>query len=209
MFSPGRKEAAGSSKKPDSEPGKRRVTTPLLMQTHATECGAACLGSVLAHFGLWVPFTELRGKCEVSRDGSTAAGIMRAARHYGLECKGRSTSADQLKKLPLPMIVFWEFNHFLILEGFDDRRFYLNDPATGRRVLSAEEFGASFSGIALVFNPGPEFKRGGVRANLLQRLPVWLQGAWGPWPMRWRPGSCWRCWPWSRRRHWASSWIGC
>ena len=179
MFWPGRTRSAGSSKKPESEPGKRRVTTPLLMQTHATECGAACLGSVLAHFGRWVPFTELRGRCEVSRDGSTAAGIMRAARHYGLECRGRSAGVEQLKKLPLPMIVFWEFNHFLILEGFDDRRFYLNDPATGRRVLSAEEFSASFSGIALVFNPGPEFQRGGVRANLLQRVPVWLQGAWG------------------------------
>ena len=179
MFSPGRKEPAGSGKKPESEPGNRRVTTPLLMQTHATECGAACLGSVLAYFGRRVPFTELRGRCEVSRDGSTAAGIMRAARHYGLECRGRSASADQLKKLPLPMIIFWEFNHFLILEGFDGRRFHLNDPATGRRVLSTEEFGASFSGVALVFNPGPEFQRGGVRANLLQRLPVWLHGAWG------------------------------
>ena len=179
MFSPGRKEPAGSGKKPESEPGNRRVTTPLLMQTHATECGAACLGSVLAYFGRRVPFTELRGRCEVSRDGSTAAGIMRAARHYGLECRGRSASADQLKKLPLPMIIFWEFNHFLILEGFDGRRFHLNDPATGRRVLSTEEFGASFSGVALVFNPGPEFQRGGVRANLPQRLPVWLHGAWG------------------------------
>ncbi|MCY4440100.1 MAG: NHLP family bacteriocin export ABC transporter peptidase/permease/ATPase subunit [Deltaproteobacteria bacterium] len=179
MVSPGRKATAGSSKKPEDEPARRRVTTPLQLQTHATECGAACLGSVLAYFGRWVPFTELRGKCEVSRDGSTAAGIMRAARHYGLECKGRSAQADQLKKLPFPLILFWEYNHFLILEGFDRDRFYLNDPSTGRRILSAKEFAAGFSGVALEFNPGPEFKRGGVRASLLQRLPAWLQGAWG------------------------------
>jgi NHLM bacteriocin system ABC transporter peptidase/ATP-binding protein len=149
------------------------------MQTHATECGAACLGSVLAYFGRWVPFTELRGKCEVSRDGSTAAGISRAAKHYGLECVGRSAQAHQLKKMPLPLILFWEYNHFLILEGFDRERFFLNDPATGRRKLSTEEFSTSFSGIALQFNPGPEFQRGGMRANLLQRIPLWLHGAWG------------------------------
>ena len=179
MVTPGPKIPTGNGKKLESEPGKRRATTPLLMQTHATECGAACLGSVLAYFGRWVPFTELRTRCEVSRDGSTAAGIMRAARSYGLECRGRSAQAHQLKKLRLPMILFWEYNHFLILEGFDRRHFYLNDPATGRRVLSEEEFSASFSGIALQFNPGPTFQRGGVRASLLQRLPAWLDGAWG------------------------------
>ncbi len=158
---------------------KRRVTTPLLLQTHGTECGAACLGSVLAYFGRWVPFTELRDKCEVSRDGSTAAGISRAAKHYGLECSGRNVQVHQLKKLPLPLVLFWEFNHFLILEGFDRKSFYLNDPATGRRKLSAEEFGASFSGIVLQFNPGPAFRQEGVRPNILQRIPLWLHGAWG------------------------------
>ena len=179
MVSPDPKESAKLSKKPVRERKKRRVTTPLLMQTHATECGAACLGSVLAYFGRWVPFTELRGKCEVSRDGSTAAGISRAAKHYGLECKGRSAQVHQLRKLPLPLILFWEFNHFLILEGFDRERFYLNDPSTGRRKLSTEDFSSSFSGIALQFNPGPEFQRGGIRPNLLQRIPFWLHGAWG------------------------------
>ncbi len=158
---------------------KRRVTTPLLMQMHATECGAACLGSVLAFFGRWVPLAELRGRCEVSRDGSSAAGISRAARHYGLECAGRSAQVRHLKKMPLPLILFWEFNHFLILEGFDRKYFYLNDPSTGRRKVSAEEFGKSFTGVALQFNPGPDFRRGGVRPNILQHVPLWLRGSGG------------------------------
>ncbi len=165
--------------KPVRDSESRRITTPLLLQTHATECGAACLGSVLAYFGRWVPFTELRGKCEVSRDGSTAAGIMRAARHYGLTCVGKHMPAHLLGNLPPPLILFWEFRHFLILEGFDSKWAYLNDPATGRRKLSREEFSKSYSHIALQFSPGPEFQRGGIRTSILQRIPVWLRGSWG------------------------------
>ena len=178
MFSRGRKGAAESNQKPAGEPQNRRVTTPLLIQTHATECGAACLGSVLAYFGRWVPFTELRGRCEVGRDGSTAAGLKRAAEHYGLVCSGWGVESAKLRKMRLPMVLYWEFSHFLILEGFDRNWFYLNDPATGRRKLSPEEFDTSFSGIALQFQTGPEFRRGGARSNLVQRLPLWLRGAW-------------------------------
>ena len=162
-----------------TEPVKKRVTTPLLLQMHATECGAACLGSVLACFGRWVPLNELRVRCEVSRDGSSAAGISRAARHYGLECTGRSVRLDQLRKLPLPLILFWDFNHFLILEGFDRHRYFLNDPSTGRRTLSADEFSIGFTGISLEFKPGPAFERGGARPNVLERVPQWLGGAGG------------------------------
>ena len=160
-------------------PGERsrRAVTPLLLQTHATECGAACLGSVLAYFGRWVPLTELRGTCEVGRDGSTAAGLKRAAEHYGLECSGWSVEVQHLRQMPPPMILFWEFNHFLVLEGFDRKWFYLNDPATGRRKLSAKEFEAGFTGVALKFQRGPEFQPGGAPSNLRQRLPQWLSGA--------------------------------
>ena len=130
-------------------------------------------------FGRWVPLTELREKCEVSRDGSTAAGILRAARHYGLECTGRSVELNQIRKLPLPLVLFWEFNHFLILEGFDRGHFYLNDPATGRRKLTVGEFAEGFSSIALQFNPGPDFQRGGDRPSILRQLPLWLAGTRG------------------------------
>ena len=145
---------------------------------HATECAAACLGSVLAYFGRWVPLTELREKCEVSRDGSSAASIVRAARHYGLECSGLSVRAEQLRKLQLPLIVFWQFSHFVVLEGIDGRFFCLNDPATGRRRLSAEEFTKGYSGIALRFKRGADFSPGGERPGLFEQLSALLAGSW-------------------------------
>ena len=165
-------------KKAPSEPLKQRVRTPILLQMHATECGAACLGSILGFFGRWVPLTELREKCEVSRDGSSAASISRAARHYGLECKGLSVRAGTLNKLDLPLILFWQFSHFVVLEGIDEHRFHLNDPATGRRTLSEEEFTRSYSGIALRFKRGADFRPGGGRHGLLSQLVALLDGTW-------------------------------
>ena len=171
--------AQKDQRKPAQGPDRQRLKTPLLLQMHATECGAACLGSVLAYFGRWVPLSELRERCEVSRDGSTAAGILRAARHYGLECQGRMEAFDKLKKHPLPLVLFWEFNHFLILEGFDEHHFYLNDPSSGRRKLTAEEFKDGFAGIALQFKMGPDFKPGGRAPSIVQRIPQWFEGASG------------------------------
>ena len=164
---------AGSSERP-----KQRVVTPIVLQTHAAECGAACLGSVLAWFGRWVPLTELREKCEVSRDGSSAASLLRASRHYGLECNGLGVRAEQLGKLPLPLIVFWQFSHFVVVEGIDGRHFHLNDPSTGRRRLTAEEFNRGYSGIALRFKRGAEFKPGGEPPGLFGQLDTLVDGSW-------------------------------
>ncbi|MYD00135.1 MAG: ATP-binding cassette domain-containing protein [Gammaproteobacteria bacterium] len=156
---------------------EQRATTPIVLQMHASECGAACLGSVLAYFGRWVSLVELRERCEVSRDGSSAASIARAARHYGLECNGLSVGVGQLKRLQLPLIVFWQFSHFVVLEGFDSRHFHLNDPSTGRRRLSAEEFGKGYSGIALRFKRGSGFEPGGEPPGLYTQLGTLLAGS--------------------------------
>ena len=175
----GLKSSAQSKKTPAGKNGKRRVITPLVMQMHTTECGAACLGSVLAYHGRWVLLNELRNRCEVSRDGSTAAGISRAGGHYGLKCVGKSVNAKHLKSMPLPQVLFWELNHFLILEGFEGNWVFLNDPAVGRRKLSWQEFVKGFSGIALHFTPKPEFQPGGVPPGILRRASPWFKGAWG------------------------------
>ena len=164
--------------KDSSDVLKKKVDTPVLLQMHASECGAASLGIVLAYFGHWAPLTELREKCEVSRDGSSAASILRASRQYGLECKGLGLRADQLKQVELPLILFWQFSHFIVLEGYDSRYFYLNDPATGKRRVTEEEFIKGYSGIALRFKRGPDFRAGGEQPGLLRQLSALLSGSW-------------------------------
>ena len=156
-------------------PSRRWVRTSVLLQLTETECGAACLGIVLSHFGRWVSIEELRDACSVGRDGCSAADIFRAARRYGLEVKGWRRQPHQLLEMPLPMILFWEFHHFVVLEGFRGGRFLINDPANGHRTVSEEEFDQAFTGVTLTFTPRPEFQPGGVRPGLLYRIVPWLR----------------------------------
>ena len=154
--------------------------TPTILQLEVAECGAACLGIVLAHFGRWVSLETLREVCGVSRDGSTAGDLANAARQYGLKVTALRREPRQLRKLPLPAILFWEFNHFVVFEGFHRGRFYLNDPANGRRTVSEENFDAQFTGIAMTLQPGPEFRPGGVKPGVLRRIWPWLREAKAP-----------------------------
>lgn len=147
-------------------PRRRRKHTPTVIQMEAVECGAASLGIMLGHYGRYVPLEELRQRCGVSRDGSTAGSMLRAAKLFGFEAKGVQLDLTDLPNLPLPAVLFWKFNHFLVLEGYG-RKVQLNDPATGPRSVTWEEFDKSFTGIAVRMEPGPDFKPGGERRRVL------------------------------------------
>ena len=156
---------------------RRRLRTPIIPQLEAAECGAASLGIILAHFGKWVPLEELREVCGVSRDGSNAAGIVRAGERYGLRIRGWRKEVEQLEELEMPAILFWEFNHFLVLEGISDDRCYLNDPANGRRTVSRDTLDEAFTGIVLTAEQTPSFQAGGEPPSLWRMLWPWLREA--------------------------------
>ncbi len=148
-----------STKRPVS---KGAAKVPIIMQMEALECGAACLAMVMAYYEKWVPLAQVRVDCGVSRDGSNAKNMLRAARSYGFIAKGFRCEPQALQKDGgFPCIIHWNFNHFVVLNGFKRGKAIINDPARGTCMVSMEEFDRSFTGICLKFEPGESFEPGG------------------------------------------------
>ena len=151
---------------------------PVVMQMEALECGAASLTMILAYYGKWIPLEQVRADCGVSRDGSNAKNVLKAARSYGLIAKGyRYESEDLKEKGKFPCIIHWNFNHFLVLDGFKGDKAVLNDPARGTYSVPMETFDKSFTGICLMFEPSETFEPGGKPKSVLEFAREKLRGA--------------------------------
>ena len=158
----------------------RLPKVPQIMQMEALECGAASLSMILAYYGRWVPLEQARADCGVSRDGSKAANVLKAARAYGLKASGRMMSSEALaKRDKFPVVVFWNFNHFLVVRGHKRGKWYLNDPGGGQIAVADEAFEESFTGIVLDFEPTEEFEPGGAKPNTRGFLKSRLEGMGG------------------------------
>lgn len=152
------------------KPSHERVKTPTVLQMEAVECGAASLAILMSYYGFIKSLEELRISCGISRDGSKASNLVKAARTYGFEAKGLTREPDALRKMMFPLIIFWNFNHFMVLEGFKNGKVYVNDPASGPKILTEEEFDQSFTGVVLDIKPGQNFKPGGSKPSMLAAL---------------------------------------
>ena len=157
-------------------PFSNRARTPSVLQLEAAECGAASLSMVLGHFGRFAPLDELRALCGVSRDGAKASSLLKAARTFGLTAKGMKAEPEHLRDMKGPMIAFVNFNHFLVVEGVTGNRVWINDPASGRRSETLQEFSDSFTGVVLLFERGPDFEKGDTRPRLIPSLARRMKG---------------------------------
>ena len=157
---------------------KGAAKVPMVMQMEALECGAASLTMILAYYDKWIPLERVRADCGVSRDGSNAKNVLKAARSYGLIAKGYRYEPEDLKKNgKFPCIIHWNFNHFLVLCGFRGNKAVLNDPAKGTYSVSMETFDKSFTGICLMFEPGENFEPGGKPKSVIDFAKKRLKGA--------------------------------
>ncbi|NJK37638.1 MAG: NHLP family bacteriocin export ABC transporter peptidase/permease/ATPase subunit [Oscillatoriales cyanobacterium RM2_1_1] len=156
-----------------------RVRTPTILQIEAVECGAAALAIILAYYGKVVPLVELRQICGITHNGSQASNMILSARHYGMRADGYRMEINSLRQQAPPFIVFWNFNHFLVVEGFSKNKVFLNDPATGPRWVSGAEFAQGFTGVVLNIRPEPEFKVGGAIFSPKTAILSWLRGSFG------------------------------
>lgn len=138
---------------------KKYHKTPTIFQMEATECGAASMAMICAYWGKYIPLERMRVETGVSRDGCNAGNIMRAAKRFGMECHGYRKEPESLKNIELPCMIHWNFNHFVVLEGFKGKYAYINDPAMGRRRLTAEELDEGFTGVVLTFKPTESFEK--------------------------------------------------
>ncbi len=165
------------TKKPASPVTNGVAKVPVVMQLEALECGAACLTMVLAYYRKWVPLEKVRSDCGVSRDGSNAKNVLMAARSYGLEAQGYRLEPEILKEEgSFPCIIHWNFNHFVVCNGFKNGYAYINDPARGTVKISMEEFDNSFTGICLGFEPGEDFVADGKKKSMLSFAKKRLKG---------------------------------
>ena len=159
---------------------RKIAKVPVVMQMEATECGAASLAMVLAYFGRWLPLEQVRLDCGVGRDGSNAGNLLKAARTYGLKAQGYRCSLDGVKKMSFPLIVHWNFNHFVVLCGFKKEQAVLCDPGRGRVTVSMKEFDEAFTGLALTFEKSEAFTPGGRPRSILVFVRSRLHSALGP-----------------------------
>ena len=162
---------SGKNNSKIKSPVKDKVAkTPVIMQMEALECGAACLAMVLAYYDKWIPLEQVRYDCGVSRDGSNAKNVLKAARNYGLEASGYRI--DDVKTLReqgvFPAIIHWNFNHFVVIKGFKGDKAYINDPARGTVTIPVKDLDESFTGICLMFEPSESFERSGKKRSVIE-----------------------------------------
>jgi ABC-type bacteriocin/lantibiotic exporter with double-glycine peptidase domain/CRP-like cAMP-binding protein len=136
---------------------RHRRRLPHVYQLDEMDCGAACLGMITRYYGKAVSLPEIRDLVHTSTDGTSLLGIARGAEELGLAVRTVRASKDRLDRLPLPAVVHWEGNHWVVLYEIGERTVRVGDPASGIRRLSRSEFEEKWTGYTALFEPTPAF----------------------------------------------------
>ena len=132
--------------------GKRIRKIDHITQIDEMDCGAASLGMICRYFGRKVSLARIRQLCHTATDGTSLKAITRAATELGLAARALKVSLRNLPMMPLPAIVHWEGNHWIVLYDVDEQFVRVADPALGRRKISRREFEAKWTGYAALFD---------------------------------------------------------
>ncbi|MBL8941777.1 MAG: peptidase domain-containing ABC transporter [Myxococcales bacterium] len=135
----------------------RRKRLEYVPQMQVADCGAASLTCALRYFGRHARLDDVRAVLGVGRDGATLGGMRRAAEHFGLRARGVRTELADVRALPRATILHWNLAHFVVLDRATPKGVQIVDPANGPRLVSWEQFGKSYTGVALVLEPTEAF----------------------------------------------------
>jgi ATP-binding cassette subfamily B protein RaxB len=149
--------------------GFGRPGTPVILQSEAAECGLACLAMVAASHGLHVDLATLRQRFSISLKGATMADLAAMAHAMRLQPRAVRAEPDQLDQLPLPAVLHWDFNHFVVLVKVGPRDVVIHDPARGLRKLPMAELSRHFTGVAMELAPDAGFRPRELRREVTVR----------------------------------------
>src|SRR6266436_5985226 len=156
--------------------GRRIRKIDHVMQIDEMDCGAACLGMICRYFGRKVSLPRIRQLCHTATDGTSLKAISRAATELGLAARALKISLRNLPLMPLPAIVHWEGNHWIVLYDVEEQFVRVADPAFGLRKVSRREFETNWTGYTALFDYTSAFEEAPESKPKLASVLPFLSG---------------------------------
>ncbi len=157
---------------------------PLILQAENAECGLACIAMISSYYGYHQDMSSMRRSCHIDGQGSSLVQMMRTAGSQNFSSRAIRCEPEELSQFKQPVILHWDFNHYVVLKPSRRNTIVILDPAIGRRKLSLAEIRRHFTGVVLEITPNNEFQSGDSRThfgirNFLQNVqgitPVLIQ----------------------------------
>lgn len=145
---------------------------PFIHQAESSECGLACLSMICGFYGKNIDMMTLRQKYRISSRGINLKDITIIAKRLGLTSRALSVDLQSIKSLRLPVIIHWDFNHFVVLVKVTSTKVVIYDPASGPRKMNISELSQHFTGVVLETWPSSEFKEETIQKKLGLRMLI-------------------------------------